>query len=113
MSKQLVKIKKNREIREVYSKGKSFANRQLVLYVAGPNQSGRTRFAFVVSKKLGKAHVRNKVRRRLREICRLDAKNIAEGYDLVIIARQGALEADYWKLRNAVRHLLKRAGLMS
>ncbi len=119
-------LKKNREFREVYRKGKSVANRQLVLYYyRRPQQKGKTdekeatggkhqpqpsvtRIGLTVSKKVGKSVVRNKVKRRLKDINRKWGHQLPQGYDLVWIARVSCSEAEYHTLLKAVYHLLHK-----
>lgn len=87
-------LKKNYEFRRLYSKGKSCANAYLVVYCR-KNPSGRSRIGYTVSNKVGHAVVRNRIRRRLREIYRLHEREIARGYDLVVVSRVRACAADY------------------
>ncbi|SFI19744.1 ribonuclease P protein component [Tindallia magadiensis] len=100
-------IKKNKEFRSIYQKGKSVANRNLVLYYR-KNPQVETRIGITVSKKVGKSVVRNKVKRRLKEILREKGDQLPKGYDLVWIARISCSEADYHTLQKAVTHLLNR-----
>lgn len=74
-----------------------------------PNQLGQNRYGFMVSKRLGNAVTRNKVKRRLREVVRL--AELERGWDAVFIARRGAEKADYHELEQAAHVLLKRANL--
>ncbi|OAT79886.1 ribonuclease P protein component [Desulfotomaculum copahuensis] len=101
-------IKSNRDFKNVYRHGISFANRSLVLYLL-PNRNTGTRFGFSISKKLGKAVVRNCIRRRLKEICRLNRQWFPAGYDLVIIARHGAVDKDYHYLSKHLYGLAEKA----
>ncbi len=71
-----------------------------------PNSLDRSRFCFVTGKRVGKAVVRNQVKRRLREVVR--EANVAPGWDTILIARKGAGEADFAQLRNAVHNLIRR-----
>ena len=101
---KIVSIKENHVFRRLYAKGKSAAAPALVLYVRR-NGNKENRLGLTVSTKVGKAVVRNKVRRRLREIYRLHQHELARGWDLVVVARVKAafvpyavLERDFLKL---------------
>jgi ribonuclease P protein component len=74
------------------------------------NESSLTRFAYAISRRVGKAVVRNKVRRRLREILR--ALPIREGYDIVITARPDAATSTFDALRSELTTLITRARLI-
>lgn len=102
-------IKKDSDFRKVYKHGKSFANKYLVMYILD-NKSDFSRVGFSVSKKVGKANIRNKVRRRIRENFRLILdENIKDGYDLVFIARISSKEAEYKDIEKSVKYLAKKA----
>ena len=87
------------------------ANSYLVLY-ARPNRLTINRVGVTVGKKLGKAHVRNRVRRRLREIYRLNEHRFAPGWDIVVVARSRCIDADFSKLTNAYLSLGEKAGIL-
>ena len=93
-------LKKNSDFRRLYAKGKSAVTPWLVLY-ARRNRLGENRLGYTVSAKLGHAVVRNRVRRRLREIYRLNAPRLKQGYDLVVVARARAVDAPYRTLEAA------------
>ena len=95
-------LKMNYEFRRVYNRGKSGVSPFLVVY-ARPNRSGKNRLGVTVSAKLGKAVVRNRVRRRLREIYRLSQPELKQGYDLVLVARSRAVAAPDRELERAYR----------
>ena len=103
-------LKENYEFRRVYSKGKSGVSPLLVVY-ARPNRRGRNRLGVTVSTKLGKAVVRNRVRRRLREIYRLAQPELRQGYDFVLVARTRAVTAAYRELDRAFRRSCEKLGL--
>ena len=107
--KKATTLKLNYEFRRVYNKGKSGVSPFFVVY-ARPNRLGRNRLGVTVSTKLGKAVVRNRIRRRLREIYRLHEGELKRGYDIVIVARHRASEADYHRLE---RELMKTLGRLS
>ena len=87
------------------------ADGYLVLY-ARKNRSDGNRVGITVSKKLGKADVRNRTRRRIREIYRLDAEKFLPGWDIVVVARSRAVDAPFDKLTKSYLALANRAGLL-
>ena len=93
----------------VYSQGKSWVNELLVMK-AIPNGLELSRFGFSVSKRVGNAVVRNRVRRRLRECLLLTP--CKPGWDIVFIARNPASKVDYHQLKKAVEELTLRANLL-
>ena len=109
--KQEWTLKKNYEFRRVYQKGKAGVSPFLVVY-ARPNRSGRNRMGVTVSTRLGKAVVRNRARRRLRELYRLSAQELNAGYDIVLVARSRAVTAGYRELLHAYRRCCRAAGLL-
>jgi len=95
-------------IYEIHRRGRSMANGLLVIRVL-PNGLDRSRFCFVTGKRVGNAVVRNRVKRRLREVVRNSAA--APGWDTVLIARKGAGDADFKQLERAVHNLIRRTRL--
>ena len=106
-----ITVKENYEFRRIYRKGKSVVSPYMVLYCQ-KNRQGRTRLGVTVSTKLGKAVVRNRVRRRFRELWRLNKVDMLPGWDIILVARVRAIEAPYQKLDSAYRKLLREAGLL-
>lgn len=104
-------LKSNMEFNRVYSKGKNFWNRNLILYVR-KSDSKNTRVGYSITKKVGNAVVRNKVRRRLKEIHRLYTNNIKVGYELIIIPKKNVVDISYKELESAVLHIFKLAGMI-
>ncbi|MBO8127866.1 MAG: ribonuclease P protein component [Peptococcaceae bacterium] len=99
-------IKKNRDFRKVFSHGKSKAGKSLVVYRLS-NGSDKRRFGFSVSKKIGNAVVRNRVRRILKEICRLNEDQFEAGYDYVIVARPAVTKSNYHSLGQSLLSLVR------
>ena len=87
------------------------ANGYLVLY-ARPNRTATNRVGVTVGKKLGKAVVRNRVRRRIREIYRCNEAQFCPGWDIVVVARSRCIGADFGKLSGGYRSLARKAGLL-
>ena len=87
------------------------ANGCLVLY-ARKNRTATNRVGITVSKKLGKAHVRNRVRRRLREVYRLNEERFQPGWDIVVVARTRAIHAPFEKLTENYLSAAAKAGIL-
>jgi len=92
----------------VQTRGQSFSRRHLVLLIA-PGIETQTRLGFTVSGRVGGAVVRNRVRRRLREIVRAQSADLSPGWDHVLIARPKAPQADFAVLKEEIRCLLGKA----
>ena len=103
-------LKLNHIFRRLYHTS-GVANGFLVLY-ARPNKLGINRVGITVSKKLGHAVVRNRVRRRLREVYRLNEARFAPGWDIVVVARSRCISADFSKLTDAYLSLAAKAGIL-
>ena len=98
------RLKKNRVFQYVYRKGHSVACRNLVMLLAPGRE---LKVGFSVSKKVGNAVTRNRVKRRLRECFRPLLGDVKTG-QYVIVARPSAAEAAFEDLRKDVRYLLKK-----
>lgn len=103
-------LKKNSDFRRLYAKGKSAVNPYLAVYCR-KNRSDTNRLGYTVSTKLGHAVVRNRVRRRLREIYRLNASSLRSGWDIVVVARARCVGADYAAINAAFLALCEQLGL--
>ena len=88
------------------------ADGYLVLY-ARRNRLGQNRVGYTVSKKLGHAVVRNRTRRRLREVYRLNEERFAPGWDIVVVARTRAVDAPFEKLTASFLRLAEKAGILA
>ena len=103
-------LKLNHVYRRLYHTA-GFADSYLVLY-ARRNRLGENRVGITVSKKLGHAVVRNRTRRRLREIYRLNEAQFQPGWDIVVVARTRAVEAPFEKLTASYLALAAKAGVL-
>ena len=104
-------LKLNHIFRKLYHT-KGVADGYLVLY-ARRNRTEENRIGITVSKKLGKAHVRNRTRRRLREVYRINEHRFRPGWDIVVVARSKAVDAPFDKLTASYLALAKKAGILA
>ncbi len=104
-------LKLNHIFRRLY-RSSGYADGYLVLY-ARKNRTPGNRLGITVSKKLGKAHVRNHVRRRLREIYRLNEERFRPGWDIVVVARSRSVHAPISRLTATFLTLAGKAGLLT
>ncbi len=104
-------LQKNNDFRLVYQKGKSLANRYIVMYIL-KTQNDYNRIGISVSKKVGNSVVRHRIKRRIKEAYRLHENEFDRGMDIVCIARTGAKESDFFELESALLHLSSRHGIM-
>ena len=104
-------LKLNHVVRRLY-RTSGFAGPYLVLY-ARKNKTDTNRVGITVSKKLGKANVRNRIRRRLREAYRLNEEKFQPGWDIVVVGRSKALTAKFADLEKAYLSLAKKAGILA
>lgn len=109
--KYTVAIKQPHLFRRAYAKGKSAVTPTVVLY-ARKNGQSFNRLGLTVGTKVGKATVRNRVRRRLKESYRLREGTVKTGYDLVVVARSAAADARFDLLDRHLASLLKRLELL-
>ena len=103
-------LKLNHIFRRLYAT-QGYANGMLVLY-ARPNRLGVNRVGITTGKKLGHAVVRNRARRRLREVYRLNEALFKPGFDIVVVARHKCVTADFQKLTHAYLALAQKAGIL-
>ena len=103
-------LKLNHVFRRLYPT-LGYANGMLGRY-ARPNRLGVNRVGITTGKKLGHAVVRNRARRRLREVYRLNEALFKPGFDIVVVARHKCITADFQKLTRAYLSLAEKAGIL-
>ena len=108
--KAAVTIKENYVFRRLYRKGQSSVQPCMVVYCQ-KNRQGKTRLGVTVSTKLGKAVVRNRVRRQLREMYRLHLPEMKKGYDVILVGRVKAVDTPYAKMDRQYLRAMEVLGL--
>ena len=104
--KQFISLKNSLEFGNVYKRGKSYANKYLVMYIVDNNLESN-RLGISVSKKVGNSVVRHRITRLIREVYRLQQDNLVKGKDIVVVARVNSKGHDYWDIESAFLHLAK------
>ncbi|MBO4897957.1 MAG: ribonuclease P protein component [Clostridia bacterium] len=103
-------IKLNREFRSLYYRGGSMASRSLVIYYR-KNKRSINRLGLTVSKKIGKAVVRNHIKRLIKENYRLREDNIKTGYDIIFVARRACPSKTFHEIGRDMDYVLGKCGL--
>ncbi|WP_106769582.1 ribonuclease P protein component [Paenibacillus faecalis] len=111
MQKKL-RLRNRADFSRVYRHGKSFANHQFVVYWSYKKDIEQFRVGISVSKKIGNAVVRNRLRRQVKEIVRSHQHEIAKHMDIIFIVRKGALGKSYQELERSVLHVLRKSSLL-
>ncbi len=101
---------KNLQFREVYKKGRSFANRYFVVYRL-ENNTDKNDLGISVSKKVGNSVVRHHVTRLIREIYRLHKDMFNSGLNIVVVARNGAAGLTYKECEKQLMHVFNKSGI--
>lgn len=104
-------LKKYGDFQRVYRKGKSYANKYLIMYVL-KQDTQNNRIGISVSKKVGNSVVRHRITRLIRESYRLNETKFVGGLDLVVIARPGAKEKNFFDIESALLHLGRLHGIV-
>jgi len=105
-------LTKNYEFKRIYNKGNSTASKFVAVYYM-KNHSMINRLGITVSTKLGGAVQRNRIRRRLKEIYRLNEHKLCIGYNIIIVARQRSRYAEWCELQASVLYLFKKLNLIT
>ena len=104
-------LKKNQDFQNVYSNGKSYANKYLVMYVL-ENHLQKNRIGISVSKKVGNSVIRHRITRLIRESYRLQEEMFNSSLDIVVIARSTVREVGYKEIESALLHLGNLHGII-
>ena len=106
------RIKKNEEFQKVFKKGKSFANRQFVVYCLRKEEQMEFRIGLSVGKKVGNAVTRVRIKRYIRQAFLELQDEVRQDMDYVIIARTQAATLDFHETKKSLEHVLKIAKVL-
>lgn len=106
------RLRLSKDFKRVYQDGQSVANRNQVVFFLKSGIIGETRIGFSLSKKIGSAVVRNRLKRLLREAYRRNEARIREGYDLIVIARPPLKEKSLQEVEKSLLAMFAKAGLL-
>lgn len=107
-----LRLRNGKDFAGVYDKGKSKANKYLVLYYLYLDTAVPTKVGFSISKKVGSAVARNKLKRRLGEVFVEQFEIVKPGYLMVFIVRRSAVDLDFQQLKAAACDLFKKSGVL-
>ena len=105
-------LKKRYQFNYVYKSGEHFSGEHMVLYVVS-SKTKNIKVGLAVTKKVGHAVVRNKIRRRLREIIKKQVPNLKQNNNIIVVARDNISSASFEKLSNEFLKLIKKADLIN
>ncbi len=108
----IISLDRDGQFQKLYKKGKSVVSPSLIIYVKKNGQSFN-RLGITASKKIGKAVVRNRAKRRIRELYRTNLPILKTGYDFVIVARAKTATVPYDSLLSAFMSAVKNLGVLN
>ena len=109
--KKKYRVKDNKEFQEILQTGKSFANRELVIYYKENSEQFHFRIGISVGKKIGNAVTRNKIKRHIREAIHHLEPRIRRQYNIIIIARKPAIHMNTAQIMKSLSHLFRKQSL--
>ncbi|WP_449622064.1 ribonuclease P protein component [Robertmurraya sp. Marseille-Q9965] len=107
------RVKKNKDFQEIFKKGKSFANRQFVVYSLRKPGQTHFRIGLSVSKKLGNAVMRNQIKRYIRQAFLELEDDLQNEFDYIIIARKPVADMDFFEIKSSLIHVLKLSKVLN
>jgi ribonuclease P protein component len=106
------RLKKSNEFKSVFQQCRKLEDGTLAFYVQFKEDAGLRKFGVSLSRALGKAYLRNRLKRRLREIYRVEKETFRGGYQVILVPRRGSADRTFDELRKSFLSLASRAGLL-
>ncbi|MBD1379861.1 ribonuclease P protein component [Metabacillus arenae] len=105
------RVKKNEDFQKIFKQGKSMANRQFVIYLLDQPEEKEFRLGLSVSKKIGNAVTRNRIKRLIRQVFLEEKELLQNRKDYLIIARKPASEMGYEEVKKSLQHLFRKTNV--
>ncbi|UDB49737.1 ribonuclease P protein component [Bacillus safensis] len=105
------RLKKNEEFQKVFKKGQSMANRQFVIYQLDQPNQVELRLGLSVSKKIGNAVIRNRIKRLIRQVFLEEGHKLKQEKDYIVIARKPASELTFEETKKSLQHLFRKSAV--
>ena len=106
------RLRSSKDFKSVFQQCRKLEDSNLAMYVQFKEDAGLRKFGVSLSRALGKAYLRNRLKRRLREIYRVDKGTFRGGYQVILIPRRGSAARSFDELRKSFLSLAARAGLL-
>lgn len=106
MNKEKI-IKKSEDFTKIISLKQSIKNKYFSIYY---QKSDKRLYGITVPKKIGKAHIRNKIKRQIKNIITANEFNIQNNFNYVIIIKEAILELNYQSIQDELLNLFKKVG---
>ncbi|HUO58042.1 MAG TPA: ribonuclease P protein component [bacterium] len=106
------RLKQSKEFKAVFEQCRKLDDGLLAFYVQFSGDAGLRKFGVSLSRALGKAYLRNRLKRRLREIYRVEKEKFRGGYQVIVVPRRGSAGRDFDEIRKSFLTLATRAGLL-
>jgi len=106
------RLKRSREFKAVFQQCRKYEDGQFAFYVQFKEDVTLKKFGVSLSRALGKAHLRNRLKRRLLEIYRVEKDNFRRGYQIILVPRRGSVDRTFDELKKSFLTLAARSGLL-